>query len=71
VTPEVALRLSRLSLQFLQCDVAGRIFSVPPAPALLDEFLIEVRAIGQNHIAKDALVLVEAVLPIKPFLVSS
>jgi len=31
------------------------------APALLGEFLIEVRAIGQDHVSKEAFVLVVAV----------
>ncbi len=34
-----------------------RILPIPP-PALLDEFLIEIHAIGQDHIGKGADVLV-------------
>ena len=43
-------------------------FSVPPAPALIDEFLIEIHAIGEDHIAKGALVLVVAVSLKRDFL---
>ena len=38
-----------------------RILPIPPAPALLHEFLIEIHPIRQDHVSKDALVLVVAV----------
>ncbi len=39
------------------CMPPCRILPIPP-PALLDEFLIEIHAIGQDHIGKGADVLV-------------
>lgn len=37
------------------------ILPIPPAPPLLNEFLIEIQSIGQDHIVNRALVLVLAV----------
>ena len=39
------------------------ILPIPPTPASLDEFLIDVRSIRQKHVSKGAPVLVEAVGP--------
>jgi CheY-like chemotaxis protein len=41
-------------LQPFQHRIAWRILPVPPAPILLDEFLIEVQPIGQDHIPDGA-----------------
>jgi hypothetical protein len=56
-----------------QAVVSYGILPIPPAPALLDEFLIEVHPIGQKHISNGASVLVLAeglkcdLLPIDQF----
>src|SRR3954471_17744254 len=36
------------------------ILSIPPTPALLDEFMIEIHPVEQDHVSKDACVPVEA-----------
>ena len=61
ISPQAFLRLSRCLLQSFKLRISWRISPIPPAPALLDEFLIEIHAIGQEHISQGALVLVMAV----------
>ena len=48
-------------LQPFQHRISWRILPILPAPTLLDEFLIQVHAIGQDHLANGALILVVAV----------
>ncbi len=38
-----------------------RVLPIPPAPALPDEFVIQIHPIGQDHLSQDAFVLVKAV----------
>jgi hypothetical protein len=45
IDPQAALGLSCFLFQPFQHRIARRIFSIPPAPALPDEFLIEIHAI--------------------------
>ncbi len=54
--------LSRCLLQLFEHSIAWCIFSVPPAPAVFDQHVIDLGTIGQEHVSKGALVLVEAVL---------
>ena len=53
---------SPLALLFLpfQYRIPWRILSIPPAPALLDQGVIDVRVIRQEHIGKGAPVLILA-----------
>ena len=41
--------------------ISWRIFPIPPAPAVFDPPVIDVRSMGQEHIGNGAPVLVEAV----------
>jgi hypothetical protein len=68
VTPEVALRLSRLSLQFLQLDVARSIFSVPAGQAFSYQLLIQHATVRQEHVPDSPTVLIEAEGPDIDFL---
>ena len=61
VSPQAFLGLSCVLLQPLKDRVSRRILPIPPAPAVLDERVVDVGAIGQEHISKGASVLVEAV----------
>ena len=61
ISPQAFPGLSCVVLQPFQHRILWRVLPIPPAPALLDEFLIDVRAIRQEHIGKRALVLVVAV----------
>jgi len=49
IDPQAFLRVPRVLLQLLQFCISRRILPIPPAPALHDEFLIEVHVIGQDH----------------------
>ena len=55
------LRLSCFLLQPFQHRIPRRILPIPPAPAVFDQRVIDVGAIGQEHIGKGAPVLVVAV----------
>ena len=59
--PQAFLAPSRFLLQPFQHRIYWRIFPIPPAPALFDQHVIDVGAIGQEDIRKGASVLVEAV----------
>ena len=48
------LRFSRFLLKPFQYRIAWRILPIPPTPAPLDEFLIEIHSIGQDHLPKRA-----------------
>ena len=61
IGPQAYPGLSRCLLQLFKNSIFRRILAIPPAPALLDEFLIEIHAIGQEHVSKGACVLVVAV----------
>ena len=61
ISPQSSLSLSCFLLQSFEDDIARRIRPIPPAPALLDEFLIDVCSIRQDYVSKGALVLVLAV----------
>ena len=61
ISPQAFPGFSCVLLQPFKHRISRRILPIPPAPALLDEFLIEVHPIGQDHIPKDAFVLVVAV----------
>jgi hypothetical protein len=61
IGPQAFPLLSRVLLQPFENDIPWRILPIPPAPAVLDQLLIEAHPIGQNHILDGALVLVEAV----------
>ena len=61
INPQTFFRGSCFALQFLKFGIERRILPVPPAPALLDEFLIDVGAILQEYIGKCAPILVVAV----------
>jgi len=61
IGPQAFLRFSCVLLQPFDNSVPWRILPIPPAPALLDVFLIDVHAIGQDHVSKGACVLVLAV----------
>jgi hypothetical protein len=52
--------LACVFLQPFQHHIPRRLLPIPPAPAALDEFLIQAHAIGQDHVSKDTLVLVVA-----------
>jgi len=71
INTQAFLRFSCFLLQPFQHRVSWRIFFIPPAPALLDEFLIEIHPIGQDHVSKGALVLVVAVSLDRNFLAES
>ncbi len=60
----------RLTRPF-QHRIPRRILPIPPAPALLDEFLIEIHPIGQDHVSKGARVLVVAVFSDRGFFTAS
>ena len=60
VDPQTPLRFSCFLLQPLKDRIPWRVLPIPPAPALLDQFLIDVRSIGQDYVSKDAFVPVEA-----------
>ena len=53
--------LSCFTFQMLEQRISWRILPIPPAPALLDEFLIEIHAIGQDHLPNGGRVRVHAV----------
>jgi hypothetical protein len=48
-------------LQPFEHRISRRILPLPPAPALSDEFLIEIHPIGQEYIGNRALILVVAI----------
>ena len=59
ISPQATLRLACFLLQGSQTFIL-RVFPIPPAPALFDQVMIDVRSIRQDHISKDALVPVLA-----------
>src|SRR5262249_36590213 len=61
ISPQAFLGLSRFHLQSFERDIIWRILSIPPAPAIFDECVIDVGAIPQNHIGECSPVLVLAV----------
>ena len=61
ISPQTFLRFPCVLLQPFQHRIPRRIFSVPPAPASLDQLPIQVHSIRQDHVSKDAFVLVLAV----------
>jgi hypothetical protein len=54
INPQASLGLLGVLLQSFKYRVTGRILPIPPAPALLHEFLIDVGAIRLMHISKGA-----------------
>jgi len=48
INPQAYPLRSRFLLQLFQYRIPWRILPIPPAPALLDEFLIEIHPIGQH-----------------------
>jgi len=61
VSPQPFPPLSCFPLQSFEDDIPRRILSIPPAPAVLDQRVIDVGAIQQEDNGKDAPVLVLAV----------
>ena len=61
ISPQPFPRLSCFLLQYLQHRIPRCILPIPPTPALLDEFLIEIHPLGEEHVSKGALVLIVAV----------
>ncbi len=61
ISPQPFPLLSCGLLQLFEHSISRRILSIPPAPALLDEFLIEIHSIRQDYFANRALVRVLAV----------
>ena len=61
VIPQSSFCFPRVRLNFFSCHICWHILSIPPAPALLYELLIEVHPIGQEHIGKGAPIIVCAV----------
>lgn len=61
IDPQAFPRLSCFCLESFQYGIPRRILLIPPTSALFDEFLIEVRAIGQEYVSQGMLVLVVAV----------
>lgn len=53
--------LSCFLLQHFEHRISRRILPLPLAPALSDEFLIEIRPIGQEYIGNRAFILVVAI----------
>jgi hypothetical protein len=54
ISPQPFLPLSCFRLKTFQHRISRRILPIPPAPAMLDEFLIQVHAIGQEHVSNGA-----------------
>jgi len=63
VTPEVAFRVSGLSLQCLQRDIARSIFSVPQGQASSHQLLIQQATVRQEHLPDGPTVLIEGDCP--------
>jgi hypothetical protein len=61
IDPQALLRFSCILLQPFKDRISRRIFTIPPTPALLYEFMIDVRSIQQEHVSKGAPVLILAV----------
>lgn len=59
--------LSDFSFQSHHLLIGWRILPIPPVPAVLDQCVIDVRAIGHEHIGNGALVLVETLRLLKGF----
>lgn len=60
ISPQPFPRLSCFLLQPFKYRISCRVLPVPPAPAFFDECVIDVGAIGQEHIGDRAPVLVLA-----------
>jgi len=60
ISPQASLGFSCCLLQLFEISIPWCIFSLPPAPAVFGEHLIDVGAIGQDPFSNRALVLVEA-----------
>ena len=56
IDPQASFGFSRFSFLLFQHYIPWRIPSIPPATAFLNQRVIDVRAIGQDHVSKDALV---------------
>src|SRR6185295_8071074 len=56
--PQAQLRPSRFSLKILWLCIPLCKLSIPPTPSVLNEFMIDVRAIPQHHIGQGAPILV-------------
>jgi hypothetical protein len=61
IRPQALLLPSCFLLQALKFGISWSILSVPSVPTLLDEFLIDVRSIRQEHISEGVPLLVFAV----------
>jgi len=61
INPQAFLALSRFLLQPFQHRIPRRILSIPPAPAVFDECVVDIGAIKEEHISQGAPVLVVAV----------
>ena len=61
IGPQSFLRLSCIFLQPFEYCVPRRILSIPPAPAVFDQGMVDVGPIEQAYIGKGASILVEAV----------
>ena len=48
-------------LQLLRYKILLRILPIPPAPAILNEYVVDVRSVPQEHVSKGASVLVKTV----------
>lgn len=54
ISPQSFLRLSCGSLQPFQHPISRRILLIPPAPAIFNEYVIDIRSIHQEYVSKDA-----------------
>ena len=60
IDPQAFLRFSCFLLKFLKLTIVRRILPIPSAPALFDQFVIDVGAVGQEHISNSTPILVLA-----------
>ena len=61
ISPQAFDRLSRILLQPFKYGIPWRVLPIPPAPAVFDECVVDVRAIAQEHVSQRAPELVLAV----------